>query len=324
MTLNRSKKRQADPTGQNARRRKATRSITVRLSRAHASIKQLVAAIPSTRSTVRIIKNAERTSVYDYDISPAEMAILFAVIRETLNEELGTAGNTPPPRWFWADQIEPPFRQGAAEETNRINQLIAAAIISGAITDPFVRQVSFEQVIESQAYQRELRRIVVANFSTIKSLSESTASQVIQEINSGISGGFPPTEISRSIGERVGVSKSNAKRISDTEVNRAFNNSKLSSVKSIEQQSGVRTAVLHISALLPETRDSHARRHGKAFTVEAQTKWWDTGANRINCKCSVNSALLDSRGNIIQTEDEAILIRERKAIEKERFDFGSR
>jgi len=322
MSLNRSKKRKSDPTGQAPRRRKATRVLDARLNTSQGAIKRLFRDIPSTRRTVTPLKpitpvpNQEVTVVYDYDLSPAELTQLEAQIRLILDTQLETEGDTVPFLWFWSDQLEPPYRQGTMEEVNRVNQLIAAAIIAGLITDPFVQQISVDQVIQSFEYQTALRNLIVKNYGTIKSLSGRTAAQVIQEINSGISAGLSPNDISKNITERFDVAKSNAKRIADTEINRAYNDAKLDSVKIIEKQSGQRAGVLHISALLPTTRDSHAARHGKVFTVDDQQKWWDTGVNRINCKCSTSTVLIDGRGDVVEVDDQQTLIKEREFFER--------
>lgn len=315
MSLNRSNKRRHDPTGQASRRRKATRALDARLRMSEGAVKVLVRGIPATRRTVTPLPN-QATVVYDYQITPAELSLLEAQIRLILNTQLETEGQSPPSNWFWFNQIEPPYRQGTMEEVNRINQLIAAAILAGQIKDPFVQQVPIEQVLQSREYSEAIRRLTVTNYGTIKSLSERTSSQVIQQINSGISAGISPTEIGKNIAERFDVSQSNAKRIADTEINRAYNDAKLDGAKLIEKRTGQRTGVLHISALLPTTRDDHADRHGKSYTVEDQFKWWETGANRINCKCSTSTVLIDGKGDVIETEDQETLRAEREFFER--------
>ena len=270
MALNRSRKRKNDPTGQASRRRKATRALVRRLDMAEGAVKRLFRDIPATRRTIAPIRNQE-TVFYDYDLTPAERTQLEIQIAIILGLWLETTGDAPPSDWFWADEIEPPYRQGAMEEVSRANQLIAAAIVAGLITDPFVQQIPVEQVINSVEYQTALRDLVVKNHSTITSLSERTSAQVIQEINSGTRAGLSPNEVAKNITERFNVSKSSAKRIADTEINRAYNDAKLDSVRIIETQTGQRSGVLHISALLPTTRTEHAARHSKvAFCVSCE------------------------------------------------------
>lgn len=330
MALNRSRKRQNDPTGQASRRRKATRVLDVRLNRAENRIKRLIRALQPKRRTVTPIRNVDATIVYDYDLTPEETAILEATIRAIINEELETTGATVPVGWFWADQLAPPYREGVLEEANRIEQLIQAAVIAGLlrpqqnIPDLVTRVVALEPVPRLPGQPRPvvgLRTLVVQNYSIIKSLSDRTAAQVIQAINQGVGAGLSRSAIVEDIVERFDVARSNAKRIADTEINRAYNNGKLTATQAVKTETGIRTGVLHISALLPTTRDSHADRHGNAYTVEDQLRWWDSGVNRINCKCSTSSVLIDNQGNIIQTEDQATLEAERRIFEQEDFDF---
>ena len=68
------------------------------------------------------------------------------------------------------------------------------------------------------------------------------------------------------------------------------------------ERTGLRAGVIHISALATTTRPSHAARHGNAYTTADQNQWWDTGANRINCKCTTISILIDRNGKVIQAE----------------------
>lgn len=346
MALNRSRKRKNDPTGQASRRRKATRAFDVRLNRAENRIKPLIITLQPTRRTVTPISNVERTIVYDYNLTAEEIAELGAQIRVIINEELETTGETVPVGWFWGDQLAPPYRQGALEEANRIEQLIQAAVIAGFlapqqnIPELITRTVPLEPTPPSGTFTPPpsgiaglrplpgqsqpvvgLPTIVVQDYSTIKSLSDRTAAQVIQAINQGVSAGLSRSTIVDDIVERFDVARSNAKRIADTEINRAYNDGKLTATQAVKTETGIRTGVLHISALLPTTRDSHADRHGNAYTVEEQIRWWDSGVNRINCKCSTSSVLIDNQGNIINTEDQATLEAERRIFEQEDFDF---
>jgi hypothetical protein len=88
----------------------------------------------------------------------------------------------------------------------------------------------------------------------------------------------------------------------ETEINKAYNDAKLDATRLLSDRTGLRAAVIHISALTPTTRATHADRHGNAYTVGDQQQWWSEGSNRINCKCSTQSVLIDSKGNVMQGE----------------------
>jgi SPP1 gp7 family putative phage head morphogenesis protein len=245
-------------------------------------------------------------AVYDYDIDPEDLEDFNAEVRAILNEELGTEGNTPAEDWWYKPEVELPTRQGTLEETSRINQLIIAAGIAGYLVKGVIPQpVSIESIFTSRRYLKELRNVYAENFQVIKTLSDRTAGQVINRINSGIKAGSTPTKIAEDIAKRFDVSKSSAKRIADTEINWAYNSARSRAVDYAAEETGMKAAVMHISALTPTTRATHAARHGKVYTVAEQNSWWDTADNgtaRINCKCTTRSVLLDKNNNVISTE----------------------
>lgn len=299
-----SKKTKADPTGQARNRNRGTRRLSVRLTRAEREVKAIFRAIPRTRRTqTRIVNNAIVT-VYDYPITGQELTDIQNSIRFTLNKELlETQVGQMPPGWYWQENIELPYRQGASEEVIRFNRLVTEARAAGVRVRGIPPQaVSLESVLLSEPYRQTLNNVYVSNFSTITNLSDQTSAQVIQQINLGIRAGDTPTTIAKAITERFDVSKSSAERIARTEVNKAYNDAKLNAVETVSELTGLRAAVVHISALVPSTRQSHAARHGNAYTVADQLQWWNTSPNRVNCLCSTQSVLIDKNGKVVQKE----------------------
>lgn len=287
-----------DPTGQARNRKRSTKRLDRRLRIAEREIKKLFRAIPRTRRNVTPIVNQ---SIYEYEYSQQDFDSL---VQYWLNQQLlETQTGVMPFDWFWRDDIELPYRQGTAEETRDFNALILGAIAAGVLINGLPPQtVPIEQVLLSEPYRTALNSAQVSNFQTIKTLSERTSAQVIQQVNAGIQAGNTPTEIADAITKRFDVAKSSAKRIAETEVNKAYNDARLRAADVMEQQTGLRAGVVHISALLPTTRAEHAARHGNAYTTADQLTWWNEGVNRINCKCSTRSVLIDSAGKVVQTE----------------------
>jgi SPP1 gp7 family putative phage head morphogenesis protein len=293
-----------DPTGQARQRNKATRLFQARLTVAEREVKALFRAIPRKRTTQAILPNAERATVYAYDLSTTGAIALQVDIRNIIDAALQTTGlAVPPADWWWEPLIEQPYRQGTVEEIRDFNQLInkaTAAGVTGAgglpllITDP-------ADMLLSSDYLGRVRSVTVRNYGVIKTLSERTAGQVIQQINDGIQAGNTPTEIREQISKRFDVSRSSAKRITNTEINRAYNDGRLEAAKTAGERSGLRAGVLHISALIPTTRTTHAARHGNAYTPDQQLKWWNSDVNRINCLCTTRSVLIDRNGKVVDS-----------------------
>lgn len=299
------KKTKPDPTGQRVNRNRLTKKLDARLKRANREIKALFRAIPRDRSTETVIVNKTQ-AVYTYDITPEQQTELNSQIQTILNEELlETQDDTMPPMWWYKPEIELPVRQGTLEEVRSFNLLITAAIAAGFFKDKIEPlPIPPLSVLTSRPYLQNLRGVYAENFQVIKSLSTGTANQVIQQINSGIGAGLSPTEIAGNISERFDVASSNAKRIAETEVNKAYTNAKLDAVDLAAEQSGLNAGVIHISALLATTRPPHAARHGNAYTTVQQRQWWETGSNRIFCHCTIESVLLDSKGQVVEKEEQ--------------------
>ena len=281
-----------DPTGQARNRRAAARALRVRLGRAQRKVLAAFREIPRKRRRVADI--AVNLEVYDYEVEGVALAALLAFI---LDSELETLTTAAPPGWYWAADVELAYRQGTLSAANTLNHDLAAAAIVGLLVGGLPPgQINIEQLLLSQPHRDAVAAAIEDGYRSVKGLSERTSQQLFQTINQGIRAGSTPTEISQLIRERFGVSGSAADRIANTEINKAFNDAKMRTGQEAAKQLGVRVGVLHISALIPTTRANHAARHGHTYTREAQLAWWDTGANRINCHCTVENVLVDRKG----------------------------
>jgi SPP1 gp7 family putative phage head morphogenesis protein len=297
-------KSRADPTGQAKTRNNATRRLKTRLTIAEKQVKKLFRAIPRTRKQQTVLPNAERESLYAYDLSETGAIALQLDIRNVIDASLETPNpSIPPADWWYEPLVEKPYRQGTVEEIRDFNQLIAQATAAGVTGAGGLQLLTTDpaDVLLSADYLARVRSAVVNNYGLIKTLSDQTADQVIFQIQNGIDGGNTPTEIIDSITKRFNVSRSNAARIANTEINRAYTDARLDAAKTAAERSGLRAGVLHISALIPTTRKTHAARHGNVYTPDQQRKWWNSGAERINCLCSVRSVLIDSKGKVIDS-----------------------
>lgn len=313
------KKTKQDPTGQANNRRKATRLLQNRFTISERQVKSLFRAIPRTRRTQAPLTNADAIPVYDYQISATELEELERRIRGILDDVvLETRTDRMPPNWWWQSVIEPSYRQGTAEEIVQFNQLVTAELVrTRAARGLTTQRLEIGAVLQAPEYQEAVNKVYVRNFNSLKTLSDRTSEQVIQQINDGIAAKETPTQIRDRITARFDVSRSSAARTANTEVNRAYNDARLDATDVAAGLTGLRAGVLHLSALIPTTRDGHAARHGNAYTVAQERKWWNTGANRINCHCSTRSVLIDRQGNVFDVE-----LQEEIQAEREFFDSG--
>jgi hypothetical protein len=60
---------------------------------------------------------------------------------------------------------------------------------------------------------------------------------------------------------------------------------------------GVSHRFMHISALSPSTRTSHAERHGRLFTADEIKQWMAEDDNAVDCQCTFTLVLVDENGS---------------------------
>lgn len=295
--------RQKDPTGQGKNRKRGSVALKTRLTDSQRKIIRLFNGIPRTRKVRTDIRNeVEKTTVYEYEITAAESLALSSSVGFILNDALLESQLDPPPNWYWRTIIERSYASGTAEEVVIFNQLINSAGVKAPTTGFPLAEIQVQDVLLSNEYREALARVLADNTNSIRTLSKGTADQVMTQINLGINAGDSPRVISQAIQDRFNVARSNADRTARTEINKAYTDAKMDMGDIAMDRTGLRAGVIHVSALIPTTRKTHAARHGNAYTTAQQRQWWNKGANRINCLCDVISVLIDRFGNIVDTQ----------------------
>jgi len=296
--------RSKDPSNTARIRKQALADYNRRLRRARIKIKELFKRIPRERIVQRVIPNVETVTLWDYTITEFELSQLETDIELIIRGELETVTIDPPFNWWFAKYDEQAYRVGAVQENINIQQLVTIlAILPLILTD--------EQLLANPLIVDNIAKEIRASYTAISGMSDRTSNRVFQTIVNGINGNRSPREIREEINAAFDIASNDAKRIVDTEINRANNNARTATAQLYRDEFGVPTAVLHISALLSVTRASHAARHGNVYTPEQQNAWWSRDHNRINCHCSVRTVLLDEEGNVIETKLQQRLLKQR-------------
>ncbi len=302
-----------DPTNQATNRARANRDNNQRLNNSAREVLSLWRDVKAKKTTRKKIINEVVTNdnldFYVYDLNPQQRQELSVQISESLNENLETFGNIPAFDWYFEQYIETAYRSGTIQENAFIAVLLS--VIFGSVT------VETQNILLSARYLDLIRVAVNNTYPLFKGLSQQTSKQVFQVIQDGIDAGLSKNTIRKNILKRYEVAKSSAKRIVDTEVNRAYNNARTDLIK-LYRDNGEPLAIMHISALLSTTRSGHAARHGMAYTPEQQSRWWDTGTNRINCHCSIRSIVVNRDGTVKDKEAQAKIIKRGKDVFKNR------
>jgi hypothetical protein len=61
---------------------------------------------------------------------------------------------------------------------------------------------------------------------------------------------------------------------------------------------GIDHRFMHMSALSPTTRRSHAERSGNLYTADEIREWVSEGENSVGCKCAFVQVLVDENGKL--------------------------
>ncbi|EPO7767200.1 phage minor head protein, partial [Enterobacter hormaechei] len=174
---------------------------------------------------------------------------------------------------------------------------------------------SLSAILISEPYQRRMALVNARMFEEMKGLSAEVKRDMARVLTEGIGRGLNPREVSRNLTEQIGIEKRRANRIARTEITTALRRAKWEEDQEASELYGLKTKLLHISALSPTTRHTHAARHAHLYTNEEVRDWYAKDANSINCKCTQQSVLVDEEGKPIYPDTITKLKQEYKTMQ---------
>lgn len=157
----------------------------------------------------------------------------------------------------------------------------------------------FAAILRSEPYQRRLGLQRARTYESMKGLSEQVKSNMGRVLTEGVARGQNPRIIAKQLTQQAGIEQVRARKIARTEVPMALRRARWDERDQAAEDFKINTRLLHISALSPSTRVSHARRHGKLFTSEEVRDWYSVDGNAINCKCAQSEILVDKNGKAV-------------------------
>lgn len=225
---------------------------------------------------------------YAYEVSEAELARVYAGLDEVINEQiLSTVQEN---SWFYARYIEPAMRAGAAA---------AYFNIAGQVKEYSLITPTLSEFLVSERYRRRVALVKSRQFEFMKGLAGDMKNDLARILSEGVGRGLNPREVARTISDQMDIEQARANRIAQTEITGALRRARWDENDHAEEKLGIRFMELHLSALKPTTRATHAERHGKLYTTEQVREWYSQGANAINCYCSQTAVAVDASGAII-------------------------
>lgn len=192
--------------------------------------------------------------------------------------------------WFMGAYVEVATQRGAAQA--QANLARQSPVYKAGRT-------SVAEIMRSEPYQRRITLTRARVFEEMKGFTAQTRASMSRALTDGIGRGLSPTAIAKTLQEQTGVAEYRANRIARTEITTALRRARWDESDDAAELYGLRTMQMHISALSPTTRLSHARRHAQLYTTDEVREWYSQDANSINCRCTQVPLLVNKSGEPI-------------------------
>ncbi|WP_148675120.1 phage minor head protein [Klebsiella pneumoniae] len=235
-----------------------------------------------------------------YDMSAQELAELLEAVQGILDDYLLDGGE----QNLWAmDYVVAEAQRGTLEAFNNLSQQ----------SQVYASQSTLQQLLSSPGYLNQIASARLTTFSDWKVISDTARGDLTNIITDAVARGVNPRETASVISKRLDVSMSKAKNIAQTEQVGALREAQWNETDWASERLGLNTGLLHLSALKPTTRTTHAFWHGKVRTVQEVRDWYAVDGNKYHCYCSQIPVLLNDDGSIFSEGLADKLARERKA-----------
>lgn len=222
---------------------------------------------------------------YIYDMTAQQLADLLERMQLILDDYLLEGGSNN----LWAlDYVAAEFERGTQSAYTNLS----------AQSQVYAQQTTMQALLSSPAYQNQVAAAYVSTYSDWKGISDAARADLANVISDAIGRGVNPRETARIISKRLDVSMGKAKTIAQTEQVGALREANWSETDWASERLGLNTGLLHLSALKPTTRQTHAFWHGKVRTVAEVREWYAVNGNKYHCYCGQIPVLINDDGRI--------------------------
>ena len=240
---------------------------------------------------------------YSWQVDNYMMDRTMDTIRRILIDSLLSGDTSWSNRWWLNSTLDYSYEKGTTDS------LVSAKLITqgiDALSTNHIAILQAESQLQTPAYLNRISLVHGRVFEEMNGIVGDMVSQLRRVLTDGMARGLGVRDVSGMINDRLGVGLSRSKRIARTELNKAYTDAYMDESEELNEnlkEDDYSIRAMHVSALSPTTRKSHALRHGTIHTAKQQRNWWDTGSNRINCLCTVIDVLINLKtGESIQQD----------------------
>jgi len=265
-----------DPTGASRLERSAMKEFGKRIRQINREYIRVLKTIPS-----RPVINKKYVFLIDATLIEAVYSNLDSIVNSIL------LGRSERENWFLNEYVETAYQRGTAQSYSNLSaQSVSYRADVGELRD----------LLRSPPYARRIALVRSRSFEEMKNLSGEVKADMGRILADGVGRGLNPRDISRNLTEQSGIEERRANKIARTEVNTALRRARWDEDEEAAERYGLVGKELHLSALSPTTRPTHAARHGRLYSVDQVRDWYSEDGNSINCKCSQTFILLGDDG----------------------------
>lgn len=280
----------ADPTGADYLERRAMAALRARVRECIKAFVGIVEKMPVEEAPEPVeVNQANVVSInrrYVYLLDSMLLSRYLEDASELVDRILLEGGREAV--WFFESHVKEAYIRGARQEyTNLARQSAAYRAGTG----------EFRDLLNSAPYRRRLALVASRQFEEMLNLGADIKADMTRILTNGIGRGLSPKAIAARLTEDTGIETRRANRIARTEITTALRRARWDEHDDAMDRYGVRSMLLHYSALSRTTRITHAERHGKMYTSDEVRDWYSEGANSINCKCTQISVMVDENGD---------------------------
>lgn len=303
-----------DPANQFRNIRDANRQLNVRYRNITRSMKELIRGLDRTLITAN-------RAIYDYELDAQKFNSIDIFIQQLLNDELLDNQQGVFSRNWWLNfNLENAYEDGARDliQSAKVASTIENVGVDVART---VNSINMNNIIFSTQYQNALGLVFSRVFNGMKGLTETTKANLSDTLVRGMASGDGIAALTKSIVNRINVSRSRARTIARTEILNAYRQSATQQTDELNENVFNDTPwtmeQLWFSALAPTSRSWHVSRHGSTYTTEEVREFYSERGNAINCLCSQSATLVNNdTGDVLQDKLVARLKKQKKTFQK--------
>ena len=247
-----------------------------------------------TRITLRELRRLNQLTVNAFDVDPIQLRAYIAFFQQQIT--LLLLGDWQEKYQLRAYELaisramSELRRSGARLTITDADRALAASIQSFTATSSL--GITSLDITRFPIHQETLEFLFTRSFESLEGFTTTMSRQVRQVLFDGVEQGLGIRELTAQVKERIGVSRSRARLIAQTETIQAFQRGTINQAQLAEQALGEPIKLRWVTRRDSNVRPLHVSFHGKVMTQEQSRK--NIAISPYNCRCALLTIIKES------------------------------